>query len=279
MFWPFALFAATYCGRERFKSSVGSVVSVWVLLLIFGGTTLAAWKICAKLPDSWVWSLFISANCWGGLLMLLRIAILGTRLKYGAEGKAEAGRRTLGRAMGRMRWIPLCGYARDAQDEQARFEPLACFLCAAVSLLFLNVYAWVLLVGSIALAIYEAREEDRQLEEGKEALAGLEARIREAEGTLQSLLVTARNVVDELHVVAAIEAGEDPASPIARRLDDLLRRTCDSYPALRPTMYSVTADASPETKIGAYALAQSEWLEGVRHPPMRVRHHRAAPST
>lgn len=254
MFRPFALFAAVFCGRERFKAEFGHVIAFWVLFLVFAATSWLAFEIACKCSGVKGF-LILCSNAFGFSVSFLVLGVLADHIKDGAKGRADAQRRRFGRTMGRMGWVPFCGYASD-DDSQTRYEPFACFLVAVVALLCMNIFAWILLVGSIALALYERAEEKRRFKAAETTLADLQARLRATYEALHEALPRIKEILAECHTVSVIEPGE---TPIAHRLDTLIQNLRNDYPNLFE--YHGGSSLSPGVPRPWDVVAQGEAVE------------------
>lgn len=253
MFRPFALFAAVACGRNRFRTGIGQVISFWVLCLVVLGAALLALRIDDAMPQSGKQLWFEGVNLCGFVASLCVLLQLAISLRDDSRAHGDKVRRMFGLTTGALLWVPFARCARDGRDHHTRFEPYA---CAFIALLFSScgsVFGLILLIGAISLAAYEAADERRGFEASRETLAELNGRITAMQGTLRQALLEARQIVDELDTVAVLEDGEDPTTPIGRRIDELVRKFEECYPVIFPQRVDalgrpIAAPAEPENE-------------------------------
>lgn len=229
MLMPFALFAASFCGRRHFKAGVGPIMSFWVLVPILGATGLIALFISDSL-DGRLRTYFLVWN-WIGLVgSALTCGNLCDRLIK--DRNSESSRRWLGETTRFLRWVPFCCCAADDREVEARYEPYACSLIALVSLLSGNVYGLLLLIGAIALVMYERGETQSEIVASERRLSHLRRQIAATDGHLRTLLATSDRIVKDLHFVTVLEAHQDLGSPIAQQLGEIIRQYEDACPNL-----------------------------------------------
>jgi len=185
MFRPFAPFAAVFCGRNRFTAGIGQVISVWVMVMIVTAADLVWNEIDIRMKPGAFELWFCWFNRLGFVISMFALLRLLWCLIDGARAQERDGHRLFGVSRRWFNWVPLCCCARNEQELHAHYEPYACFAIGLLVLLAGGLFGLTLLVGSVALAVYEAAEEKRLAESSKETLTALRAKISATESILE----------------------------------------------------------------------------------------------
>lgn len=228
MFMPFALFAASFCNRKNFKLGVGHVISFWILLMLSVAMVPLFHHLLDSL-DGWLWIGFAVSNCIG--FGVTTLALLNFLERLYKDRDCRSGR-PLGQTSRCLKWFPFFWCAADDREVEARYEPYACFLIALLATLCGSLCGLLLLIGSIVLAAYESRAEQAEIASSEPRLSQLRHQLAVTDEQLRNLLATAKKIVDDLHFVTVMEGHENPGSPVAQQLDELIRRYHEFCPSL-----------------------------------------------